>query len=512
MRVALAVLALLLARGSALAAPDGKLPVTEHILDNGMRLLVLEDHTAPLFMGAWVAHVGSVNERPGITGLTHLLEHMMFKGTRTIGTRDIETDLRLIEQQESLKDSMRALTEQFRVRLRKGEVASLEEARAASPGYADLEARFRALVDLQRENMIPNEFDRIMKENGEVNGNAFTSEDMTAYFHVLPTNRLELWFWLESDRLLEPVFREFYSERDVVREERRLRVESTPTGAHAESVNALFWEALPYTWPVIGFASDVEELSMPQARDYFHTWYGPGNLTAIVSGDVDTKEVVSLAERYFGRLEPRPAPPAIVTLEPASLGEKRYEAQVDANPSLEVWYHTPGFGHRDIPALRVLSSLLSGTTGRLERELVKGAAVATGADAYLSVQKYAGAFMLEVEATPGTDHDTLERQLFAQLERLAAEPVGETELQKVKNNFLVSDYRQRQDPIRGAFGLIRNDGLGDWRSFFTLGEQIQQVGTEDLMRVARQVFRKENRLVVRWHRRDAGTENQGGTR
>lgn len=498
----LAVLLLCCAGAAVRAAETPPVPVTEHILANGMRLLVLEDPTSPLFMGAWVAHVGSASERPGITGLTHLLEHMMFKGTHTIGTRDITTDLGLIERQESLRDSMRALSEGFRARLRKGEVASLEEARSASPDWAGLEERFAALVAEQRGNMISNEFDQIMKKNGEVMGNAFTSEDMTAYFHVLPANRLELWFWMESDRLLNPVFREFYSERDVVREERRLRVESTPTGAHQETVHALFWEALPYKWPVIGFASDVEELSMPQAREYYDTWYGPGNLTAIVTGDVHTEEVIRLAETYFGRLEPRPAPPAMVTLEPVQQGEKRYSAEVDANPSIEVWYHTPGFGHRDQPVLQVLASLLSGTTGRLERELVQELGIATRVAADADPRKYAGVFYLEAEAAEGHSNSELETRVFAALEKLANEPVPDTELQKVKNNFLVSDYRQRQDPIRGAFGLIGNDGLGDWRNFFTMGEKVQAVTQDDIRRVAGEVFRRENRMVVNWLRRE----------
>jgi zinc protease len=202
----------------------------------------------------------------------------------------------------------------------------------------------------------------------------------------------------------------------------------------------------------------------------------------------------------------------VVTLEPAQLGEKRYEAQVDANPSLEVWYHIPGFGHRDQPALRVIASLLSGTTGRLERELVKQSGIATGADAGVSAQKYAGTFYLQVEAADGQGHDALEHALFAQLERLATEPVSDTELQKVKNNFLVADYRQRQDPMRGAFGLIRNDGLGDWRSFFTFGEQVQGVSAQDVQRVAAQVFRTENRMVVRWHRRETLANNTGESR
>lgn len=495
-----ALLATLLAVATAQAA----LPVKEHMLDNGMRLLIIEDDTSPSFIGAWVAHVGSSNERPGMTGLTHLLEHMMFKGSNIIGTRNLEKDLDLIARQEELKDAMRRLDRDFRWDVRRGKVATMDEARAASQEYQDLEAEFQVLVEEQRENMIPNEFDQIMQKNGELFGNAFTSQDMTAYFNVLPANKLELWFWMESDRLDNPVFREFYAERSVVREERRMRTESSPTGIHDEAVNASFWQAHPYHWPVIGWSSDVENLSMQQATDYYRTWYGPGNVTAIVAGDVKEKEVLKLAKTYFGRMEAREDPPDIVTLEPEQVGEKRYTGEADVNPTVHMMYHCGGFGHVDSPGLQVVSELLSGDTGRLQRKLVQETKLAVNAYAYYERNKYGGIFHLEAEASDGVHHEAIEDALDEELRRLIEEVIDDRELQKIKNNYLVDVYREERNPIRGAFALIMNDGLGDWRELDRFRGRILDVTPEELASVSAQTFQPEKRLVTWWIRKDAG--------
>ncbi|MFN8092631.1 MAG: insulinase family protein [Vicinamibacteria bacterium] len=178
--------------------------------------------------------------------------------------------------------------------------------------------------------------------------NAFTSEDQTAYFVRVPKNRLELWAWLESDRLLDPVFREFYSERDVVHEERRMSVESTPLGKFDEELNATFWDASPYKWPVVGWASDIPTYSLQQAKDYFATYYAPNNLTGILAGDFSPAEVKPLLERYFGRIpRGKQDPPPVVTMEPAQLGEKRYNASAETSPTVRIWWKTAPLVHRE---------------------------------------------------------------------------------------------------------------------------------------------------------------------
>ncbi|HUL76423.1 MAG TPA: insulinase family protein, partial [Vicinamibacteria bacterium] len=274
------------------AAEKPQIAVEEHTLANGMRWLLYEQHDSPTVAAFWTARVGSVNERPGITGISHFFEHMMFKGTRTIGTRDIAADLRLIEEQEKIRDAMRAEMEVMRERLRRGEIDDLVKPESWTERYRELDRQFDALVQKQRETIVKDQLDQIYTTNGGEALNAFTNEDQTAFFVRVPRNKLELWAWLESDRLLFPVFREFYAERDVVFEERRLSTESTPLGKYDEEFNALFWEASPYKWPVVGWASDIPMYTLAQAKQYFATYYAPNNLTGVLAGDFRAAEVM----------------------------------------------------------------------------------------------------------------------------------------------------------------------------------------------------------------------------
>ena len=189
--------------------------------------------------------------------------------------------------------------------------------------------------------------------------NAYTTYDHTAYFITVPSNKLELFMWMESGRLLEPVFREFYAERDVVFEERRMRTESTPTGKFTESFNSLFWESHPYSWPVIGWPSDIPAISKAQADEFYATYYAPQNLTLILVGDFKSKEALAQAEKYFGRIKKgKDEAPDVVTLEMPQKAEKRFFAEAEINPNVDIYYHTPAFGHKDTFALRVLAQVL----------------------------------------------------------------------------------------------------------------------------------------------------------
>ena len=297
------------------AAQKPQIQVEELTLGNGMRFLLYESHESPVISAGWVARVGSANERPGITGLSHFFEHMMFKGTRVIGTKDAAADLRLIEQQERLRDEMRAEESLLRARLRRGEIDDLQKPENWSERYREQNQRFQALVGEQRKTIVKDEMDQIYTRNGGEALNAFTNQDLTAYFVRVPQNRLELWAWLESDRLLHPVFREFYSERDVVFEERRLRTESTPLGKFDEEFDAVFWDAHPYTWPVVGWPSDIPSYTKAQADAYFATYYAPNNLTGVLVGDFRAADVRPLLGRYFGRIPRGKQPvPEVVTL------------------------------------------------------------------------------------------------------------------------------------------------------------------------------------------------------
>jgi len=511
---ALALLAVALAATAAGAKPAGAAPalapspgpeVQEHILANGMKVLLVPRHITPSVAAGWVAKVGSANERAGITGISHLFEHMMFKGTTTIGTKDAALDRQLMQEQERVQSGMRAELAGLRAAQRRGEIADMMKPEAKTPRYRELEVRFDSLVAAQRANMVKNEFDNLLQRNGGSRINAFTNNDMTFYFENLPANKLELWFWLESDRIANSVFREFYSERDVVNEERRLGVESTPTGKYQEAFDAVFWEASPYNWPVIGWASDVASLTYEQARAYYALYYAPQNLCAVLVGDFDPRQALALAEKYLGRIPAGPQPaPEMITMEPRQLAEKRFYGEAETNPAVTVRWHTVAAVHRDVPALEVLSGILDGTAGRLRRALVLGDGPATSARASQDALKYEGMFEIEAEAKEGRTPEQVEAAIYTELDKLQREPVPADELQGVKNRYLASSYRQLDSNFFLMLRYGRAEATSSWRDADADDRAVQLVTAEDVQRVAKSYFAKENRAVAVWTRKTGG--------
>ena len=479
-----------------------QVPVEEHTLSNGMKLLMIERHHSPAVAGGWVARVGSVNERPGITGIAHLFEHMMFKGTPTIGTSDAKRDAEIIEQQEQVRDAMRREETKMRLAVRRGEIDDMVKPENKTERYRELEAQFKELIAAQRKVLVKNEFDRIYTTAGASGMNAFTSNDMTGYFITVPANKLELWAWMESERLLRPVFREFYAERDVVFEERRMRTESTPLGKFQESLEALFWESHPYGWPVIGWPSDIPAITKAQADEFYALHYAPQNITLILVGDFKADEAVKLCERYFGRI-PRGEQnaPEIVTLEVSQKVEKRMNAEAEANPQVDILWHTPATGHPDAHALEVLAAVLSGRSGRLHKALVLGDEVATSAFAHQMARKYAGMFNIGGEAKDPKMPSDVEAAIYEEVERLKNEPVSARELQKVKNNFAAMAVRRTSSNFHLLVQLIQYEGGGDWKSINTEIPGILKVTAEDIQRVAEKYLVKENRTVATYTRK-----------
>jgi len=483
-------------------------PVVEVTLSNGMRMLLVERHDEPSIAGGWVAHVGSANERPGMTGITHLFEHMMFKGTRTIGTRDPERDLQIIEEQERLREEIRKEEALLRAAWRRGEIDDWQKPEHRTPRLRELEAAFQKLVEEQRQLLVKNEFDRIYTAAGASGMNAFTTEDLTAYFITVPANKLELWMWMESERLYRPVFREFYAERDVVFEERRLRTESTPLGRFEEAFNAMFWQSHPYHWPVVGWPSDIPAITKAQADEFYATYYIPQNITLVLVGDFEPTRAVALAERYFGRIPPGPRlPPEVVTLEVPPVAERRMYAEAEANPQVQIAWLTVPFGHRDSYPLALLAELLSHRTGRLYKGLVLGRQVATRVSASQNSQKWAGNFFIEAEAREPHPPETVEKAIYEELERLQNEPVPPEELQKVKNNFAAAEYRKLTSNFAILVQLLIYDGLGNWREINEAGPRYQAVTAEDIQRVARKYFTKEARAVAIYTRKPASSNS-----
>ncbi len=499
----------LAALAAALAAPaslfaQAAVPVEEFILANGMRFLAVVRPEMTTVSAGWAAHVGSANERPGITGMSHFFEHMMFKGTPTVGTTDAERDQAIIEEQEAVQEKIRAIYRDRREAARLGEIDDPFGQEDLPEEFVALREEFDALVEEQRTLMVKDEFDRIYTEAGATGMNAFTSHDQTVYFITVPQNRLELWFWMESERLLRPVFREFYAERDVVHEERRLRTESTPTGEFDEAFEAMFWQSHPYSWPVIGWPSDLRVFTLAQAEEFYDTYYAPGNLTGVLVGNFDVGEAKALAEKYFGRLEPGPEAPDVVTLEMEQNAEKRLDASCDCQPQVAIRYHTVPFRHRDQYPLDVLAGLLNGRTGRFYKAMVLGDEIASSAAAFQQNRKWAGLIEFTAEAKGDATPGQLEAAIERELRRLIEEPIPAEEIQKVKNQVSAAAWERLDGGFFLLVQLLVYDSLGDWEYINTWADRTLTVTEEDIKRVAAEYLVPTNRAVAHYTRK-AGT-------
>ncbi len=497
------VLGLVSARGLA-----QEVPVIEHELENGMKVLMVPRPGDPNIAAGWIAQVGSVYERPGITGVAHLFEHMMFKGTRTIGTADITEDLAIIQQLDAIKTELAVEEAQLLVAHRLGQIDDPDDPDARSPRHRELLTEFDDLLARQQDIVVKEDFSRIYTEQGASGMNAGTSYDFTVYFVNVPANKLELWFWMESDRLLNPVFREFYSERDVVHEERRLRTDSTPTGKFQEQFDAMFWGSSPYSWPVVGWPSDLEGMTREEALAFFDVYYAPNNLAAALIGDFDPEYAAELAERYFGRIPRGERPPLEPrTREMPQLAEKRMAAYADTNPQVAIRYHSVPDGHVDEPALVVLGQLLNGRTGRLYRALVEDQQVTTNASGGQSGFKFEGMFEVRGTARQGHTPEEVEQSIYAELERLQTEPVGERELQKVKNQNAASTFRDLQGNFQLMVQLLFRENNRGWETINTDPALYEAVTAADIQRVANEYFTEENRAVAVYYRR--ATDGEG---
>ena len=529
-----------------------KVEVEEFTLANGMQFLLIPRADQPHVVSAgWVAKVGSVNERPGITGISHFFEHMMFKGTDTIGTRDPNRDAKYREDQKVIRDQINQIvwTTQYE-RLNRGEIddpwnpandtqqlrllrgkletlmrsqqgrihsdaiakgkrdcasidLSTEEGKAKA---ADLEKSIEQLSQEQSQlsTIVKDEFDQVYTKAGGSGMNAFTSHDLTCYFITIPSNKLELWAWMESDRLNDSVFREFYSERDVVHEERRLRTDSTPTGRFQEQFDAMFWASCGYSWPVIGWPSDLNSYTFDQAQEYWNTYYRPGNLVGIVVGDFDPAKARGAIERYFSRLDPgtkKPAP--VVTLEVSQLAEQRMNAAGDFPPAIEIRYHTVPAGHADSYPLDMLSEILNDRTGRLYLEMVEGRGIASSVATASDTRKYAGLFAFEAQTRGDSTPQTLEQAWYDVLEKLQKEPIGERELRKVKNRVAAGNYRRLQSNMSLLIQLAFVDTLLDWREINDGPKKYEAVTAEQIQQVAQKYFGSTNRSVATYQRETA---------
>jgi len=467
---------------AAQPVPAEGLPVEKISLQNGMRVLVLPRQGAPTVSLVVQYGVGSVNERLGTTGIAHLLEHLLFKGTTTVGTRDLVAERELLARADAAHDTLLALR-------------GIHD----STGMARLQARVRILEDSARAYVVSNEFDRILSTNGARGLNAITTVEATTYFVELPSNRTELWFVLEADRMRNPVFREFYTERDVVMEERRMRVETSPGGLLYESHLATAYRMHPYGVPVVGWMSDLENLSREQVEAYYRRYYGPNNAVVAIVGDVDASRIRGWVRRYLEPLARGDPPPPVLAVEPQQRGERRVEVEFDAEPALRVGWHVPDLFHEDAPALAMLSSILTGgRASRLHRRLVVEERLATSVTSSMGPGDLFPQ-LFQIDAVPRAPHTTaeVEAALYQELETLAEEPPTEEELQRVRNQLEAGNVRRLQSNLGLAFQLAGSESLfGDWRQTFRLSRRVQGVRPGDVHRVVRRYFLPSNRTVA----------------
>lgn len=462
--------------------------VTEFTLANGMHFIVVERPVAPVVSFHSYVNAGSADDPSGATGIAHMFEHMAFKGTPQIGSKNYAAEKAALERVERIYDQL----EQARrlAQHRRGDPKKIEA----------LEAELEAAAERANQYVIPNEYDRIVEENGGVGMNASTSNDSTNYYYNFPSNRLELWFLLESQRFLSPVYREFYKERDVVREERRMRVESSPQGQLIEVLLATAFAAHPYGNTPGGWAADIENFRVRDAEKFYRTYYVPGNVTIGIAGDVDAKVARRLAERYFGRIPAGPLPPLVRTEEPEQRGERRAQLVAQTEPYIAVAYKRPDENSKDAIALDVLSEVLAGgRTGILYKELVRDKRMALGAFAQPTFPggKYPNLFLFYLIPNRGRTLEENEKACYEIIERLKTAKVDDETLNRVKTK-LRAQLIGKLDNNSGLAAELTayHVTYGDWRRLFTELEDYNKVTAEDLMRVARTYLTPETRTVA----------------
>ncbi|MEF8938896.1 MAG: pitrilysin family protein [Salinivenus sp.] len=469
--------------------------VTTFTLDNGLDFVVVERHDAPVASFATYADVGSVDEPEGKTGIAHMFEHMAFKGTTTIGTKDIQKEMQALERQEEIYLQLRR--------------ERAKGPQADSSRIAELEEQFEQATKNAESYIQKGEFENILERNGVSGLNASTSSDATRYFYSLPANKAELFFALESDRFASPVLREFYTERDVVMEERRQRTESSPTGRLVEEFLTTAFKAHPYGNPTIGHMSDLQNLSRTDATQFFEKHYSPSNLTIGIAGDVDPERMRSLAEEYFGRLSGGEDPLPVRTEEPEQISERRVVIREQTQPFVLIGYHRGSMQSEDAPVYDVLSDVLTeGRTSRLYERLVKQEkALQVQAIPAFPGSKYDTLFGVIGVPNRGVSPDSVEHMIYDELEAIKEEGITQEELERAKTRARSSLIGQLDSNQGLALQFAQMEELkGDWRSVFRKLDAIESITVDDVQRVAQSTFERSNRTVAMIKTTDDGEQ------
>ena len=472
--------------------------VTEFTLDNGLTFIIIERDVAPVVSFMTYVNVGSANEPVGQTGIAHIFEHMAFKGTSYLGTTDYEQEKVLIE----------AVDDAYREWLREKTRTIPDEEKLDT-----LWAEFLRLEEEAKKFVVNNEFSTILDQEGAVGMNAFTSADATGYFYSLPSNKVELWFSLESDRFLDPVFREFYVEKDVIYEERRMRTDSSPFGRLIEEFLSVAFSAHTYKNPVIGWPSDITATTIKETREFYERFYVPSNITIAIAGDVDPAEMKRLAELYFNRMPEGEPAPILTVSEPPQRAERRFIIEEESQPIFMKGYKTVASDHPDSKALQLTASILfQGRTSRLFKRMVTEEKLALAVSGFNGFpgSKYPGLFLLYAFPNQGVALDEIESVFEEEIEKLKNGEVEQNELDRVRTQVRASLVRSLANNTGLTFNFAGTHAItGDWRNVFRDIDKLSEITLEDIQRVANTYFYKENRTVGMIRTKSDGEEVAG---
>lgn len=459
-------------------------PVVSYTMKNGLKLLILEKNFVPTISFTMMFKVGNVDNLQGKSGLAHLFEHMAFKGTKTINTSNYPEEKKILDK---IEKTAQALNEED-----KKDSKDIEKIKKLKKELSELEQEAEKYA-------VREELWKIYNKLGENGLNAFTSTDYTGYVIELPSNRLEAWMIIESDRFQNPVLRDFYKERSVVLEE--LRMNQTDP-------NRVLWQALlsnafvahPYRNPTIGWEDDVSHLTRTDAENFYKNFYVPNNCTVALVGDLDAARTIKLAEKYFSSWKSGEIPNTDYTKEPPQNSEKIVKVFYQAKPMFKTGYKIPNGSHPDIPALIVVSEILSnGKTSRFYKEAVENKKMALYANSYVGFpgDRYPSLFIIQGAPKEGFTNEDLDKVLIQEVENLKNTPPTDWELQKVINNYEVSLITQLESNAGFSNSLASNDRiLGDWKLSWKQLEDIRKLKPQDISNAAKKYLTVENRTAV----------------
>jgi predicted Zn-dependent peptidase len=460
--------------------------VHETTLDNGLRVIVMERHDAPVASFITWCNVGGVDDPKEYTGLAHMFEHMAFKGTMTLGTTDIDAELKAM----AVEDSIFA---ELRVERKKG-------LRADSARLVELEIAFDAAIEDANQYVINNAFDQTLEAEGAVQINAGTGKDMTMYQMSLPSNKAELWMAMESERFLSPVLREMYRERNVIAEERRQTLENNPIMRTIDAMASAAFKAHPYGISTIGHMSDIQNYNRAAARAYYEKYYVPSNMIVCVVGDVKAKQIFKWAKKYFGRLEAKAKPEPVATVEPEQKGERRVMLEDPAQPLFVCGWHIPNEIHPDWPAVAALADYLGqGRTSLLYKNLAKEKKIATNVGCFPGWpgNKYPCLLLVYAMPSPGAANEEVEEQVYVEVERMKNELIPQDEVEKIKARAKAEFINGMGNNLGLAMVLAAYESSwGDWREMFSELDRINAITPEDIQRVAQTYLTVQNRTVA----------------